>query len=353
MFHIIKIIEHTMRTLIYIVSISFFLILWHTAYANYYPFILQVKPIICKNCTQSHDAIIQSHLVQKLYESGIFASSHNYQLPVASNTPSVNELTRMLSVTIVTYHKTTYKELTPYLKEKNEYITYTITVTMDSSSITAEFTTTYETTPHKLEQTIASIASDIITFYSSRRIPIIYKTPLVLSLNSINISPTYIKTSKSIKQYSTSGAGFEISAYITASRLPWLSFIPSLSWFTLTNTVTTIKSWHSIGILVSMGYTIQVPFRLALTPYIGVGYLVHRINGDTMHYYPPYSYSSATYFNPQCAAGITITLQLDPQLYFFITPSYTTFFESSRHSSYSSYAFGFAFPCTFTLYSSQ
>ena len=352
MFHIIKIMEHTMRTLIHIVTISFFLIVWHTAYANYYPFILQVKPLICKNCTHPHDAI-QSNLVQKLYASGIFAGSDNYQLPVANNTPSFNELTRTLLVTIVTHHKTTYKELTPYLKEKTEYTTYTITATIDSSSVTAEFTTTYETIPQQLEQTIVSIANDIITFYSSRRIPIIYKTPLALSLNSINLPPTYIKPSKSIKQYSTSGAGFEISAYITDSQLPWLSFIPSISWFTLTNTVATIKSWHSIGILLSTGYTIHLPLRLSLTPYIGAGYLVHFINGDTIHHYPPYSYSTATYYNPQCAFGVIVSLQLDPLLYFFITPSYTTFFESSRHSSYTSYAFGFAFPCTFTLYSAQ
>ncbi|MGB4270058.1 MAG: hypothetical protein WBK20_12890 [Spirochaetota bacterium] len=341
-----------MRTLLLIISILFFLVLWHAAYATYYPFILHVNPVICKNCTHTPDFIL-SRLVQKLYASDIFAGSNTYQLPVADNTPSINELTRILSLTITTQRTITYKELTPYLKEKNEYTTYTLIVTIDSSSNPAEFTSRYETTPQQLEQTIESIAYDIIAFYSSRRIPVIYKTPFVLSMNSINLSPSYIKPLKNIQQYSDSGAGFQISAYITTSKFPGLSFIPSLSWFTLTNTVATIKYWHSIGILLSTGYTIHLPLRLSLTPYIGAGYLFQFINGDTTHYFPPYTYSLSTYYNPQCAAGIIVSFQLDPLLYVFITPSYTTFFESSHQSSYISYAFGFAFPCTFTLYSSQ
>ena len=339
----------------FVVLLLFCMLPSYKAYASYYPFILQSKPPVCNHCIQPSDTVIVLHhnLIQQLLSSGVFiGDSSSYVIPAgAINIPPVGELIRTLTVEITAQRSILYKELTPYLKEKIEQTSYSITVTVSSGADPQEYVIQKENlTSQQLEQLYVTIAHDIIDFYSSRRIPVLYQTAFAITLTAITLSPVYIDAFKELKDYAHSGSGFQASTCIENTKLPSLVVIPALTWFMLHDPVVTVNYWHSISFMMQAGYRIKLPLSLSCTPFIGAGYTMHIISGDTHHSYPPYSYSQSIYYNPQITAGIILALMLDPQLSLSSSAAYTTYFESSSHSSYFMYTLGFTFHCNWQLY---
>ncbi|MDH7555140.1 MAG: hypothetical protein QHH74_15975 [Spirochaetota bacterium] len=319
--------------------------------AQYYPFILNTTPPICNQC-KNFDTSLHQSLVNTLITSGIFmGDSSSYIIPAgAYNPPPLTQLVRTLSTNITRQHTIYYKELTAYLKEKIKTENYTIEITVASAESPQEFTAVHKNIPpQQLDQTFKTIAQDIITFYSSKRIPLLYQKPFTLNLTGLTLAPVYSILHKTIKHYAHSASGFQCSTTISNTYIPVVA-MPSITWFTLNNPIKTIQSWHSLSIMMHAGYQQALPFLLSITPFIGAGYILHYIEGDKTHNYPPYSYSRSFYYNPQVAAGTILELILDPGLSLSAGAAYTMFFESSRQNAYMQYSFGFTFHGNLLLY---
>ncbi|MEW6527690.1 MAG: hypothetical protein AB1444_13625 [Spirochaetota bacterium] len=315
-----------------------------SAYAQYYPFVLKANPPICNQCKNFDMSLFQS-LVNALISSQIFiGDSSLYSVPAgAYNPPSADSLTRTLSLTITRTHTIQFKELTPYLKEKMEFEEYSIQVTVSSATNPHEFFVEYQKIPpRQLETTFNDIAQKIIEYYASQRIPLLYQKPFAIHLTAITLAPVYITAPKNLSDYAHSAAGATCMATIDNTYYH-VSVMPSITWFTLNKPVASIQSWHSIAIMLNAGYRLALPFSFSITPYIGAGYILHIINGDKHHTYPPFSYAREFLYNPQVASGITLGFTLDPQLSLTGSAAYTMFFESSSYYSYIQYLFGFTF----------
>ncbi|HOJ28819.1 MAG TPA: hypothetical protein PL059_07065 [Spirochaetota bacterium] len=319
--------------------------------AGYYPFILTTTPVTCHQCKHFDNSLYQS-LVYTLTASGIFiGDSSSYSIPAgAYNPPGNNQLLRNLSIDITYSRKIHYKELTTYLKEKVETESYTIAITIASSENPQEFTALYPNiSPHQLEHTFNSIAQDILQFYSSKRIPVLYQSPFAFYVTGLTLAPVYSILHDKLNNYAHSATGFQCLFTINNTYIP-LTIMPSITWFTLNNPIKTINSWHSVSFMMHAGYQQALPFSVSITPYIGAGYILHYIEGDKTHTYPPYSYSHSFYYNPQVATGIIFELILDPQLSLEAGAAYNMFFASSSQFSYLQYSFGFTFHGNILLY---
>lgn len=337
---------HTLRFFIFITL----LLLPCMLHAQYYPFVLTTTPPECHQCVNFDMSLYQS-LITALFSSKIFiGDSSLYSVPASAyNPPSADSLTRTLSLKITRTHTIQFKELTPYLKEKIEFEEYTLQVTVSSATNPHEFFIEYhKIPPPQLETTFNDIAQKIIEYYASQRIPVLYQKPFAIHLTAITLAPVYITASKNLSEYAHSAAGFTCLATIDNTYNPLIA-IPSITWFTLNKPVASIQSWHSIAIMLNAGYRLVLPFSFSITPYLGAGYILHIINGDKYHTYPPFSYSRELLYNPQIASGITLGFTLDPQLSLVGSAAYTMFFESSSHYSYIQYFFGFTFHSNFLL----
>ncbi len=154
--------------------------------------------------------------------------------------------------------------------------------------------------------------------------------------DKINIAamPVYTIPQGAFADKVNNGYGLEINSNFENYFLNRLVMKPAMSYTYFGGKHNSIDNISLLSFKAAAGYLFDFNF-IKIIPNAGIGFQVNIMNYDKngRDLYGNYSYSKDYFYDPLISAGIDFRYDYD-NYYFYLSPSYTRFFESSANGEY-------------------